>query len=332
MSASTEISIIEKNLGDMRGKLQAMIPPVAGLQAQRMIHSVLASCEKNESLLQANRQSLFTSAFSLATLGLVADGFTGQGYLVPFKGAVQPQVGFKGHGTLAARSGFILHGDVIREDDDYDVKLGTGGYINVRPKFGRRADRKIVASYATLESKSFPPIVLAMDIDEIERVRASSQMKNGAPWSKWFDQMAIKTAKKRLAKSSPLDALHLASALDDLNDQGQGAQIDPERGMLTVGGNTVYPDRQPERDEPLSLADDEFPVRKADGTSQLFNTFDEWRAHILVGIKAQHTDKGIKALMLRNRDVIEALAEKYPDQIRDLAHVADEWQNAKETN
>lgn len=247
---SNDLVVIEQALEQMTPALTASMPQAIGLPVERLIRTVVVSCERLPKLLQCNRQSLFNAAVSAAVLGLEVDGVTGQAYLIPYKGQVQLQIGFKGHETIAARAGFIFEAGVIREGDDFDIELGTKGHITVRPQLGGRLDRRILAAYAIAKSHRFPDVPEIMDIDEMEKVRGLS-MAGGAdkPWAKWFDQMCIKTVKKRLAKSLPLLPLHMAGAIDDAPLTGAAAYIEPSgEGSGSVQYDIdstaeVYPER-----------------------------------------------------------------------------------------
>lgn len=313
--ASTELVAFERDLNQMAPQLAQAIPPAANLPVERMIRTIVISCERAPRLLECSRQSVINAAWSAAVLGLEVDGVSGQAYLVPYKGTAQLQIGFKGFGTLAARAGFILNGGVIREGDDYDVRLGTGGFIHVRPQLGGRANRRILAAYATLESHAFPPIVDLMDIDEIEKARAVSQTKRSdSPWNSWYDQMAIKTVKKRLAKSTPLIDLQKAAVLDDQGSVGQSSYLRQD-GVLVVD-HQAYPDRSeggldPERLKPLP----KWIVHMVDGSEREYPGVDRWRDAILRSLQGATDAARLDAWYKANLATFEERRETVP-QVR----------------
>jgi recombination protein RecT len=92
---------------------------------ERLMQTIMISCERLPALLKCDRQSLFNSAMSAAVLGLEVDGVTGQAYLIPFAGKAQLVIGYKGFNTLAARSGITITGAVVREGDEFDYELGS---------------------------------------------------------------------------------------------------------------------------------------------------------------------------------------------------------------
>src|SRR5258706_14645344 len=86
----------------------------------RLMRSIMISVGGTPKLLNADRQSLLNAAMSAAWLGLEVDGVTGQAFFVPFANKAQLIIGYKGMNTLAARSGFTVQGEVVRDGDAFD--------------------------------------------------------------------------------------------------------------------------------------------------------------------------------------------------------------------
>src|SRR5262249_12016457 len=106
------------------------------VSVERLMQTILVSCERNPKLLDCNRQSLFNAAMSAAVLGLEVDGVTGQAYLIPFKGRAQLVIGYKGFNTLAARSNMTITGAAVREGDHFAFELGTDARVIHVPELG----------------------------------------------------------------------------------------------------------------------------------------------------------------------------------------------------
>lgn len=210
------------------------------MPVERLMRTIMISVDRNPKLLLADRQSLLNSAMSAACLGLEVDGITGQAFFVPFKGKVQLIVGYKGYNTLGARSGLTIQGEVVREDDAFDYELGDRGFVRHKPKLGSKAP--IIAAWATASSLSRPSIVSVLGIDDLMAVRAKSPaVKNNAdtPWNEMtigFPAMCSKTAKRRLARSTPLNAMQVAAAMEEAHEErGKLSWIDPSRGVQIEG-------------------------------------------------------------------------------------------------
>lgn len=311
---SNELTVVERTLTEMSPVLSAALPPqAAGLPVERLIRTVVISCERVPRLLECNRQSLINSAVSAAVLGLEVDGVTGQAYLIPYQGNATLQIGFKGHETIAARSGFIFESGVIREGDEYEVTLGSDSRIAVTPQLGDRLNRRVIAAYAVAKSNTFPSVHEVMAIDEIEKARAVSKaQRTDAPWNQWFDQMAIKTVKKRLAKSLPLLSLHLASALDD----APGSYIAPDGAgvgnlMKPAVAERVYPERVAA--EPGDLTSPKFTIRMKKREVQC-PTIDEYVAKMQQAITSISDPAKVEEFFKLNEADLAKLYEHEPWQ------------------
>ena len=255
----TNLAVIDKELTARLPMFLQVLPP--SVTPQRLMRTVIMSCEKTPKLLECTPQSIMNAATTAAVLGLECDGVTGQGYLVPYGNVAQFQVGYKGYNTLAARAGYTITGDVVREGDEFDYKKGTGAFVHHKPLMGVRPGRKIVAGWALAECIGRPPIIEVMSIEDIEQVKARSQgaKKKDSPWNDLagpgYPAMCGKTVKRRLARSMPLSVMQQAAALEDANETGKAAFLQPGGDMKIVGSASAAPgpgsdgtisDRQPD--------------------------------------------------------------------------------------
>jgi recombination protein RecT len=217
------------------------------MPVERLIRTVAVAVERLPKLLECNRQSLFNAAMSAAVLGLEVDGVTGQAFLIPFKDRAQLVIGYKGFSTLAARAGITITGSVVREGDVFEFDLGEG-WITHKPTLGNKG--RIVAAWAKAAHSSRPPVVVVLGIDELLAVKAKSPgaRKTDSPWNDpaiGFPAMCEKTAKRRLARSLPLNTMHAAARMDEaVDEQGKSAWIDPARGVI-VEGEILQPTETP---------------------------------------------------------------------------------------
>jgi len=171
---------------------------------------------------------------SAAVLGLEVDGVTGQAFLIPFKTRAQLVVGYKGYNTMGARSGYTITGACVREGDEFDYMLGSECYLRHKPSF--RADARITHAWAVATNLRLPPIISVLSIHDIIAVKNKSPgaQKADSPWRDvaiGFPAMSEKTAKRRLARSMPLNVMQYASRLEEaFDEQHRPGWIDPERG------------------------------------------------------------------------------------------------------
>lgn len=240
-SVASDLIVFENTLRPLAPRFEQAL--AGTIPVERLMRSIMVSVERNPSLLtRADRQSLLNASMSAACLALEVDGITGQAFFIPFKGQAQLVIGYKGMNTLAARSGFTVQGEVVREGDAFDYELGDKGFVRHKPKLGNRGP--ILAAWATASSLHRPPLVSVLGIDDIMAIKAKSPggSRADSPWMDMmigFPAMAAKSAKRRLSRAMPLNAdprFHLAAAMEEaVEERGASAWIDPQRGLQIEG-------------------------------------------------------------------------------------------------
>jgi recombination protein RecT len=237
MSDNNALAVIERQLVTLGPRFEAVLP--ASLPASRLIQTIVVSCERSPKLLDCDRQSLFNAALSAAVLGLEVDGVSGQAFLIPFKNRAQLVIGYRGFNTLAAKSGITITGACVKEGDTFDYELGTKAYLRHVPRLGNEG--RIIGAWACATAPGRTPIVSVLGIDELLAVkqRSPAGARSDSPWNDprvGFPAMCEKTAKRRLARSMPLNVMVQAAAMDEaVDERGKGAWIDPDRGVVIEG-------------------------------------------------------------------------------------------------
>lgn len=217
--------------------LSGRMPPA------RLIRTVVISCQKTPKLLTCNRQSLMNAAMSFGVLGVEVDGFTGQGYILPFAGVAQPVIGYKGFNTIGARSRLTITGAVVRDGEPWRAQKGTKPFIEHEPRGNK--DARIVRAWACATSNDRPPIVEWLELDELEdiRNRAPGAKKADSPWNDpkiGRPAMYEKSAKRRLARSTPMNwatpEFQYAAVMDEaFEERGKHSHIKPGFGVVIEG-------------------------------------------------------------------------------------------------
>lgn len=319
----TDIAVYEQQLTQLIPELQKAIPPalLRTLPAERIVRTILVSLERTPRLLECNFQSIVNAAWSAACLGLEVDGMTGQGFLVPFAGKAQLIIGYKGFNTMAARSGYTINADCVREGDQFDFKLGTLGYVRHTWNMGdKRLNKQLVGAWAEASHLQRPSIIKVLERCDLDAVRAKSQgaKKRESPWndpSVGFPAMCEKTVIRRTARSMPLNVMQLAAAFDVSTDLEQHTYIDPASRNLIIDGQSTPVDQVIEREEPaeppmdIMSPSDRKPIYKiitATGEPMLFDARGPWLAKIDEGM-AQGTAKAVKKFLDRHKDYFNEL-------------------------
>lgn len=320
---ANDLAVIEANFRPLLPYMERALPPAAGIGADRIMQSIMIACEKTPKLMQCRLPTLQQAAFSACALGLLVDGTSGQGYLIPYGDTAQFVTGWKGYSTIAARSRYVLGGDLIYEGEQNDVRLGSAGHAWVKPDWTIRGQKnaKIIAAFSTLESNYAPSLVAAMSLDEIMAIRARSKgaAKAGGPWDTDFGQMAIKTAKRRNAKSCPLDVLQLAAALDDAVDMGQSAHIRPEDRALIVDQEAQpLSVMQPQPSEPLTLDDTKFGLIDAANNYHDLGSLANWQHQLTKRVLTLQSEQQINEFLDRNKGIFTGIAQRHGAAVDDM--------------
>lgn len=259
---ANDLVLVEQALSPLIPSFMQVLPKE--LPPERIIRTVLVSCEMNKYLLECDRGSLLRAAMTAAVLGLEVDGVTGQGYLVPFKGKVQFLPGYKGMVTIAARSGRTLEGFIVRDQDAFAFDEANGT-VRHQKALGGEKQRRVVAAYAVSRGEGVPTMVRVMSLDEIIAVRDRSAgyraSPERSPWATDFDAMARKCPIRMLAKDIPNISLQAAAALDTHHDLGRETYIRQDRAVIVDGAPTPI-EQQPISTGPAGLTDKTSPRAK----------------------------------------------------------------------
>jgi recombination protein RecT len=184
------------------------------LTSDRFVRVLLTATIKVPKLAECTQASVFKSIFDCAAMGLEPDGR--RAHLIPYEnrraGTVECQliIDYKGLAELAMRSGAVayLHADVVREGDVFDYSMGE--LRSHVPHFLRRDDHKpeqsgkVFAAYALVRMKDGTAKAEVMSRDDIEAIRSRSRAGGSGPWVTDWNEMAKKTAFRRLSKWLPL--------------------------------------------------------------------------------------------------------------------------------
>ena len=263
--------VLERAFAPLLPKFAEVLP--RNLSAERLVRTVLISVERNPRLLECRQQSLFNAAMSAAVLGLEVDGVTGQAFLIPFKDYVQLVIGYRGYTTLGARSGLTITGEVVRDGDAFDFDEGEG-WVRHKKILGK-PDRRIVAVWSKAAALDRPPVIKILDIADILAVKAKSPAgaKKDSPWNDpaiGFPAMAEKTAKRRLARSLPLNVMQTAARLDEaVEEQGLHAYITPQRGLIVEAQQAAPPPAE----ELIAPVAPQLDLPIAPAASDMLNTY-----------------------------------------------------------
>ena len=170
-------------------------------QTERLASIARFQVKQNPTLQRCRPATIARSVYRACELGLSL-GMGGEAYLIPYGDDCQLVIGYKGLINLAARTGSLrqIDADVVRADDEFEYYKTDRVHFLHRPNF-KKLDAAIELIYARAELREGGFTVTVMPVSEIKEIENVSKSK--AIWAKHWNEMAKKTAIRRLIKTLP---------------------------------------------------------------------------------------------------------------------------------
>lgn len=206
--SATETAVATRRPGTIRERLEgpdfksaiAQVLP-KHLTPERMVRVAIVALTKTPKLAECDQASLFGAMLTLSQLGLEPDGR--RAHLIPYGKTCQLVIDYKGLVELAMRSGDVsnIHADVICRNDDFESNMGRIS----RHVFDLSKERgDVIGAYAICRFKDGSEKAEILSKSEIDGIRKRSRAGNSGPWVTDYNEMAKKTAFRRLSKWLPL--------------------------------------------------------------------------------------------------------------------------------
>ena len=252
--AQTVAELFHKNAQKVQTRLAGVIDP------NQFMAVALTSIHKNPKLLQCDANTLLSTLYQSASLGLYLDDVRGEAYPVPFWNSkrntfeCQLIVGYKGFIKLFHMSGGVsdVSARLVYDKEAFDVEYGETTKIKHSPKPPKTRGKEIVAAYAIATMKDGTKHVELLWGEEIEAIRARSpggkprdDKKKGPPsvWDTDKEAMYLKSPVRKLAKFIPIGKLGQAAALDELADAGRATYEPVLEGEIVIPDTPTLPDK-----------------------------------------------------------------------------------------
>jgi recombination protein RecT len=193
--------------------------------ADRFARIALTALRANVDLQRTDPSSFLACLLQAAQLGLEPNTPLQHAFLIPRRKGDSGmectlQIGYQGMLDLARRSGRVksITAHVVYASDRFSYTLGDDERIEHVPNMdGARGDVVYAYAIATLDDGS--KIRRVVPRWEIDKARALGA-RNG-PWVQHYDEMARKTAVRRLYKMLPKSAeMAAASQIEDASERG----------------------------------------------------------------------------------------------------------------
>lgn len=167
------------------------------MRAEMFARAALTALTRVPKLAQCTPESFMKCLFDCASYGLIPDGR--RAHLIPYKDQCTLIVDYKGMVELVRRSGDVLtiHADVVCDNDEFEFDLGVIRHHRINYKHPRG---KPYAAYAMVTLRDGGTQCVVLTRDEIETIRSRSRAGKDGPWVTDWNEMAKKTAFRRLCK------------------------------------------------------------------------------------------------------------------------------------
>ncbi len=198
--------------------VMAKIKDVLGSEkvAAGFVSSVVSIANGSKELRKADPMTVVGAAMVAATLQLPVVPTIGLAYIVPYKGAAQFQIGYKGLIELAERSGQFRNiiDEVVYEGQLVRKNRFTGEYVF--DEDGRKSD-KVIGYMARFDLINGFSKTIFWTIAEVQAHanKFSQAYRSGynCPWKSDFDAMARKTVLKALFSKYAPKSIQMQNAI-----------------------------------------------------------------------------------------------------------------------
>lgn len=216
-------------------------------KAERAFRIAVTEYNKNPNLKECDISSFWGSVINAVQMNL-EPGPLGHAYLVPYKGQVSLQLGYKGILELVNRSGKVdsVYAYPVYNTDFFDFTLGTDVKIIHTPDINSDLnDANIVCFYAVaiLKGSSIPRVEV-MTKKQVDFVKGKSNASKYGPWVEFYSEMGRKTVLKRLCKTLPLSvetqiAISKDESIRKNISTAAGIEIDDSQPIYNIQEDTI---------------------------------------------------------------------------------------------
>ena len=173
--------------------VQARFQRMLGKKSAGFISSVLTVVSQNKLLQNVDMRTVLSAASIAASLDLPILPSLGRGWIVPYKGVAQFQIGYLGYVELAQRSGLYKS---INVNTVYEGEVVKWNKFTEELTYGEQESDTAIGYCASFELlNGFRKVVYWTKDAVIKHAKRFSKSYNSSssPWQSDFDAMAMKT-------------------------------------------------------------------------------------------------------------------------------------------
>lgn len=247
MTLKDKVTNVRGLIERSRSQIVAALP--RHMTAERMMRVCNTAVQRTPKLLDCEPRSLIGAIVQASQLGLEPDGTLGHAYLIPFNnrksGKVECQFipGYKGLIELARRSSQIstIYAQCVFANDAWDFQFGLEPQLRHTPTSEEPGE--MIAVYAVARLRDGGAQFEWMWKRQVDAIRKSSRAANDGPWVTHYEEMAKKTALRRLCKLLPTSPeLARAVALDEQAEASVPQQLDSLAGDDVIEEGDLLPE------------------------------------------------------------------------------------------
>lgn len=188
------------------------------MKPDEIMRCMLVAASRNAEIAKCTQASVLRCMMEASALGIRPGGLLGRGYLVPRWnskiGAMELNLdpGYRGLADIAKRSGKVIkiEADVVHKMDKFREIRGTEPRLVHEPYDGEEDPGPMTHAYAVAFYENGATQFDVLPLREIDKAKAVSQSRDRqgnlvGPWADWPEEMAKKTAIRRLCKALPYD-------------------------------------------------------------------------------------------------------------------------------
>ena len=237
----------------MRGEIAKALPRHIQENGPRYARTAVTLIRSNPKLAVCSPVSFLSSLMTASSLGLDLNPALGQAYIVPRQRRIKTesgwdtvleasfQIGYRGLLDLAMRSGKVasIDAQVVHERDKFEYELGAEPKLVHIPALADRGAPVAYYAVARFTSGGWTACVLSRE-EVLEHAKKFSQSYDsrggsfGGPWQTDFDEMARKTALRRLLKYCPLSPEIAAAGIQDGSVHRDLSEVQEEKDVLDL--------------------------------------------------------------------------------------------------
>lgn len=175
------------------------------LQFEKLARSFAWEINTNDKLKCCSKLSIINAFYKCCEYGLDPASSIGHAWLIPYKGTVDLQIGYRGWLKLLFNSPLVanVYSYPVYENDEFSYELGMNPNIKHIPSNEPKELEKLIATYGVVKLKNGEAQIRVCFKDEIEESKTSSRgsHKPDSPWRNHYEAMAMVVPIRKMGKN-----------------------------------------------------------------------------------------------------------------------------------